>query len=126
MNPLLSLADQWRTDARLLLAYGDDRGAGVCDLHAAQVKQAWDAWQDEALTLDQSAQESGYTSDHLGKLVCAGSIPNAGRPNSPRIRRGHLPRKPGHMDAHCHTAPVDCREQIARSVADSSKGERDG
>jgi hypothetical protein len=126
MNPFLALAERWKTEAHLLRTYADDQVAGVCDLHAAQVKQAWEEWQDEALTLDESARESGYTSDHLGRQVRAGSIPNAGRPNSPRIRRGHLPRKPGHIDSHCHTVPVDCREQIARSVADSSKGERDG
>ena len=125
MNPLLDLADQWKSEAGLLRKYGDDRGAAVCELHSTQVKLAWEKWQAEKLTINQAAQESGYTSGHLGRQVRSGAIPNAGQPNSPRIRRCDLPRKPGHADGRCHPIPVDCREQIARSVADSLKGEPD-
>jgi len=126
MNPLLSLAEKWRTDASFLRRHGDDQGAVVCELHARELEEGWGEWQDEPMQLDRVAEESGYSPDHLGRLVRDGRIPNAGQPNSPRIRRRDLPRKPGHLDGHCHTVPVDCREQIARSVADSSKGERDG
>ena len=60
-----------------------------------------DEWQQQAardnapLNLQQASKESGYTPDHLGRLVKAGEIPNAGRANAPRILRKNLPRKPG-------------------------------
>ena len=48
---------------------------------------------DEAtLTLANAARESGYSTDHLGRLVRSGKTSNAGRPGAPRISRGHLPR----------------------------------
>lgn len=48
---------------------------------------------DEVMTLDAAANESGYTADHLRHLVAAGTIPNAGAPGRPRIRRADLPKK---------------------------------
>ncbi|MDE2782551.1 MAG: hypothetical protein OXK77_06320, partial [Gemmatimonadota bacterium] len=41
----------------------------------------------------EAARESGYSADHLGRLVRDGRIPNAGRPGAPRIARTDLPRK---------------------------------
>ena len=52
-------------------------------------------WENTPLNLQEGARESGYSPDHLGRLVKAGEIPNAGRENAPRILRKHLPRKPG-------------------------------
>ena len=56
----------WRTQAKALRRYGGETPA---------------------------ARESGYSADHLGRLVRDGRIPNAGRPGAPRIARSHLPRK---------------------------------
>jgi len=53
------------------------------------------AWEDTPLNLQQAAEESGYSADHLGRLVKDGEIPNAGRTKAPRILRKDLPRKPG-------------------------------
>ena len=51
-------------------------------------------WEEnDVLTLGQAARESGYSAGHLGRLVRDGTIPNAGRPNAPKIRRADLPRK---------------------------------
>ena len=47
------------------------------------------------LTLQEAADLSGYSADHLGRLVREGKIPNAGRPKAPRIARRDLPRKTG-------------------------------
>lgn len=49
----------------------------------------------EALTLEQAAQESGYSYSQLQKLLAGGTLPNVGAKNHPRVRRGALPRKPG-------------------------------
>lgn len=46
---------------------------------------------DRPLTLKESADESGYSIDHLGWLVRRGRIPNAGHRHAPRIKREDLP-----------------------------------
>ena len=49
---------------------------------------------DEPLSLREAAARSGYSEDHLARLIRQGTIPNAGRRGAPRIRRGDLPRRP--------------------------------
>lgn len=49
---------------------------------------------DDELTLTAAANLSGYSTDHLSRLIREGSIPNAGRKGSPRIRRSDLPIRP--------------------------------
>ena len=87
------LADQWETDARKLREYGQESAANVAELHAHQLREALRNAGDEALTLAESAAESGYSERRLRELVAEGSVPNAGRRGAPRIRRGDLPRK---------------------------------
>lgn len=76
----------------------------------------------EPLALDTAAEESGYSPDHLGRLVREGTLPNAGEPYAPRIRRRDLPRRPGHgntlADATGSGAPS--RTEMARSVVAST------
>jgi hypothetical protein len=72
----------------------------------------------QALTLREAAQVSGYSPDHLGREVRAGRIPNVGRRNAPRIRRGDLPRKPGRL-LSSQPENMFARRQIARSVVTS-------
>lgn len=60
---------------------------------------------------------TGYSPAHLGRLVREGKIPNHGRTNAPRVRRGDLPVKalPGGSEP---VNPVRYRaEQIVRSIA---------
>ena len=45
------------------------------------------------LTLNEAAEESGFSPDHLGRLVREGKIPNAGRLGAPQIARRDLPIK---------------------------------
>jgi hypothetical protein len=52
-----------------------------------------DAAGEEALALTDAAKESGYSANHLGRLVRSGEIENIGRSNAPKIRRRDLPRK---------------------------------
>ena len=47
----------------------------------------------EILTLQEAAAESGYSKRRLREFVHEGSVPNVGRKGAPRIRRGDLPRK---------------------------------
>ena len=86
------LAARWRADAVLLERYGSPLAA-VCLRHADELDAALRTVADDALDLAAAARESGYSPDRLRHMVAAGTLPNAGRKGSPRIRRGDLPRK---------------------------------
>src|ERR1700723_3498982 len=83
----------WREAAANRRRFGPDPVATALDVCARELEAALQHQEDVPLTLGQAAVESGYSEDHLGRQVRQGKIPNAGRPNAPRIRRGHLPRK---------------------------------
>jgi len=122
--PLDELRMKWRTKrnefARLRASVD---GATLCDELLADLDSAIRAGDDELLTLEEASQISGYSADHLGRLVREGKISNAGRPGAPRIRRAALPRK-------CHLrgdaiSPIvpGARERIVRAVVHSETGE---
>ena len=83
---------EWRGDAELLRRYGHEATAAACELHARQVAAAMIAAASELLTLAEAAEETGFSVDHLGRLLREGKILNAGRKGAPRIRRTDLPR----------------------------------
>ncbi len=80
-----------RDELRRLHALVD--GALLCDELLAELDRLKDDTAHEPLTLQRAAVESGYSPDHLGRLLREGKLANAGRPNAPRIRRGDLPAK---------------------------------
>ena len=69
-------------------------GSRLCDEVLADLEAIQKIGQDELLGLRDAAQHSGYSREHLGRLIRDGKIPNAGTRGAPRIRRGDLPRKP--------------------------------
>ena len=82
----------------------------------------------ETLTLEQAADNSGYSVDHLARSLRSGAIPNAGRKGQPRVRRGDLPRKPAALRNEMHEPilAVNTRRQIAQSVVTSTHERHDG
>lgn len=87
------LAQQWREDARTLRRRASETQADVLE-SCAQDLEAWSREQAlEALTLNQAAQESGYSYSALEKMVREGRLPNVGSKGAPRVRRANLPRK---------------------------------
>ena len=72
----------------------------------------------ELLTLREAAELSGYTRQHLARLIQQGKLKNYGRPNAPRVRRGDLPIKPGYLPPGAETANISnaSRGQIVRSI----------
>jgi len=119
---LESLAGQWRARAQELRSWGGDAPAKALERAAADLDAALARERDVLLTLEQGAAESGYSADHLGRLLRQGALPNAGAKHTPRIRRSDLPRKAGVLRA----APAVgiSRAQIARSVVNRSTSER--
>ena len=97
-------------------------GAKLCEDVLADL-EALDAAGEEALTLTAAANECGFSADHLGRLVRAGQLPNAGRANAPRIRRRDLPKKPGTLPAGPDGAilPAD-RRRIAAAIIGGHNG----
>jgi len=55
----------------------------------------------QVLTVEEAARESRYSESHLFHLLESNRIPNAGRPNRPRIRRYDLPRRPQRRTPSC-------------------------
>lgn len=96
VSPISRLADRWRDEAEILRRNGHDRSAAMCERHADRMEEAAAARSDEALSLEEAADFGGYSYSHLQTLVSDGTIENVGEKGSPRIRRGDVPRKPGH------------------------------
>lgn len=91
---LEALADEWEEEAeRIRDRYGQEELARICETHAAELRTRIREHLDEKLTLQEAAEESGYSKSHLQHLVADGEIPNAGEKGRPRIRRGDLPLK---------------------------------
>jgi hypothetical protein len=93
VKALEDLIRRWHEDAAKFRRYGDEQLAKVCVLHADELDQTARAIENVPLTLEEAEIESGYSRSRLRHLVADGTIPNAGRKGSPRIRRGDLPRK---------------------------------
>jgi hypothetical protein len=93
-------------------------GAKVAEEVLADLEALLAAARDVPLTLQEAARESGYSADHLGRLVRQGKIPNAGRPSAPRIRRRDLPRRARAAVADvaraAYDAGADARKLVSR------------
>jgi hypothetical protein len=115
----------WRAERDRLRRIGAlaDPGLLIADI-LKDVEAILAAEEEETLSLARAARESGYSAGHLGRLVRAGTIPNAGRPQAPRIRRADLPRKATALRpqaAALHLPPAT-PGQIARAVVTAPKG----
>jgi len=108
------LAPGWRSTARLFRDHAEESVARAYEACAKDLERILTSLGDTPLTLQEAAEESGYSADHLGRLVREGSIPNSGRHGSPRIARRDLPRKSemASQPERGHLSPT----QIVRSV----------
>ncbi len=100
----------------------DERAAAIWELAAEMAEGSLRQSGLERLTLPQAALESGYTVDHLRRLIDEGTIPDAsGTDGSRAILRRDLPRKPGHGVAPVRPPVASSRLQAARAVAGRDK-----
>lgn len=96
-------------------------GAALCEEALADLRKLLDAESDTTLNLTEAARISGYSREHLGRLLDRGVLKNVGRPGAPRVRRVDLPKKPRTLSGEgliSHIAGASSR-QIVRSVVDS-------
>ena len=87
------LSAAWRRRAKALRRYGSESPAVALERCAEELDATLVERDETTYSLVEAARESGYSADHLGRLVRDGKIPNAGRPGAPRIARRDLPRK---------------------------------
>ena len=92
MSPL-DLPKAWREKATELRCFGAEDQAVTLEYCADDLDETWRIWQTEPLTLDEAAEESGYSYSSLEKRVRSGKIPNIGKLGAPRVQRQDLPRK---------------------------------
>ena len=87
------LIEAWRDRADHLRRYAPEVAAAWEDAAAELEKYDREDAQ-TILTRVQAAKESGYTPDHISRLIAEKRIKNVGRKGKPLVRRGDLPRKP--------------------------------
>jgi hypothetical protein len=73
----------------------------------ARLRAFINARDEQVLTLAEAARRTGYSAEHLARLIRQGKLPNAGVPNRPRIRAGDLPRRPDRALAASAPAAYD-------------------
>jgi len=114
----------WRERAETLSTYGGQEPARLWNIAATELERAMELFAAETLSLAEAARESGYTADHLGRLIKHGKIVNAGRTNAPRIRRQDLPplKQPGGRGRPARSRFVPSSDGIRR-IAQSHKEE---
>jgi len=83
--------------------FGNEPGARGIEWAAAQIRSALSAQGEEELTLAEATRRSGYSEDHLCRLVRTGRIPDLRDPpgrGAIRIRARDLPIKPAARQIH--------------------------
>jgi hypothetical protein len=89
-----TLITRWREQAVALRRYGASGQAEALEQCAGELALALQQAEEDLLSLQAAARLSGFSADHLGRLVRQGKLENYGRPHAPRVRRGDLPQKP--------------------------------
>jgi hypothetical protein len=72
-------------------------GTRIIDAFLADIDAVSGQTAGTLLTLREAAALSGYSVEHLGRLIRQGALPNAGKHHAPRIRLADLPQRPGHF-----------------------------
>ena len=116
----------WRDDAETLRRRGVAAHATLLESCADELESALQQKHDELLNLTQASRVSGYSREHLGRLLKEERIPNAGQPGAPKIRRGSLPTKPASL--RLPKSVLQCsnisKDDVVRSVVTQGKGAR--
>jgi hypothetical protein len=101
-------------------------GARLCEEVLGDLRLLIETQGETVLSISDAAAISGYSREHLGRLVKEGKLENVGRPHAPRVRRGDLPMKPSSLPSKGSTKHIVCasRRQTVRSVVDSGRGTR--
>jgi hypothetical protein len=92
-------------------------GASVCEQVLAELESVWDSEDESELTLEQASSLSGYSADHLRRLMRENKLPGLRRGRRLYFRTGDLPRKSNRIDSFTKESydPIaDARQVVAR------------
>jgi hypothetical protein len=89
-----ALIVQWRELAEMLRAEGCPEVAATRERCASELETCLHKHDNEALSVNQAANESGYSAEYLRRVLRDTPTLNAGRAGKPLILRRDLPRKP--------------------------------
>lgn len=118
------LRQKWETEIGVMQRRGVlVNGATVCAELLADVEAVFRDQSEAPLTLTEGSRRSGYSVDHLAKMIREGKLRNIGRKGSPRIRAGDLPRKPPRKLARSAVGLYD-PDADARDLLCRQRGER--
>ena len=114
-----SLPQAWRARAESLRDWGGSVDAArLWERAATELDQALASAGNDTLTLKEAAKLTGLTAGHLGDLVRAGRLANAGRKHAPRVRRSDLPAvkksEPERQPRHAVATRVDLATVVRR------------
>lgn len=93
---LQSLRRSWSTKADDFAEHHCGEAAAAYRLAADEVERELRAWNRELLTIGEAAEESGYSPEHLRRLVRRDNLlaeRGTGARSRLRVQRGHLPAK---------------------------------
>ena len=94
LSRLTTLPLRWRERAEHLHRFGRaEAAAAIWKLAADELDEALLEQAGELLNLTDAARHSGYSPDHLGRLIRDGKLTNHGARHAPKIRAGDLPRR---------------------------------
>lgn len=115
---LIDLPAAWRDRAAELEPYAGP-AAEAFRRAADELDAALREAADEELTLQEAAEESGYSTRRLRELLSEGEVPMgpSGRKGRPRIRRADLPRKPGSTRGPADYDPTTDAAEILESIS---------
>ena len=119
---LESLVKRWHAQAELFRRRGQDATAVLIESLADELEGDLGEWEDEHLTIKDAAAESGYSEEHLRRLVREGKLDGERAPGGKshiRLRRVDLPTKPSKSRkevAENQTSTYNAEED-ARSIA---------
>ena len=109
------LVTRWRSEADTVERCGHESTGKLIRRLVGELEEALRDDQDETLKLPEAALESGYSLEHLRKMVASGKIPNAGAKGRPLIRRGDLPNGPANPKGRFGSPEDDARSFLSRS-----------
>lgn len=113
----LELAARWRANVETLRGFGAAAQAEAVERCARELEELARRQDRESLTLREAAARSGYSADHLRRLVRDGVLQAERAGRRLRFQAGDLPRKPKGFDeppGQAYDPNADARQVIAR------------
>jgi hypothetical protein len=91
LEDLITKWEATRIECQKLHAMVD--GAGLCELVIADLQTLEASLSSEVLTLRAASERSGYSAEHIGRMIREGTLANMGRKHAPRVLASQLPRR---------------------------------